>query len=251
MQWTSKEETFLRDNHMKMLCSEMAQILGRTESAVTHKCQRLGLKKPRSLWITQSYERNPELREVRSKQFKENFQKGLGGWGWNKGNINLPEGITKGDVIETYQTLQSIHLAAEFWGITSHMAWRICTEANAMREPVGYTISIHGYLVHTTGANRGRPVHRVLVEKFLERELGYDEIVHHINSIKDDNFFPTEELPDLSLKEKELFARAGIGNLQLLTRSQHIVLHHLLKYPETEKFTRELFEMPTYASRRL
>ncbi len=270
MQWTSKEETFLQDNHMKMLCSEMAQILGRTESAVTHKCQRLGLKKPRSLWITQSYERNPELREIRSKQFKENFQKGLGGWGWNRGIISLPDGLSDEDIILSYEELDSVHLVAEKYEISAHKIWRICKRAGVMRNPSqagkkrfanpeerekmaaiefpkgkdhpnwkGGLGKNHGYVIFTSGPNHNRGLHAVLVEEWLGRKLEKDELVHHINSIRDDNFFPTEELPDLSLKEKELLARDGIGNLQLLTRAQHMVIHAIDNDSSTERIVRQ------------
>ena len=243
MKWSEQATSFLRKNYQTMFYKELAKALNRSISSVRRKCQEMGLKKDRSLSTKRSYEENPHLREVRSEMFKENARKGLGGWGWNRGAIRLPDGMQRKDVIDAYKELGNIHLAADKCGISSHKAWRICTEANAMREPVGYTISTHGYLVHTTGPNRNRPVHRVLVEKFLERKLEKDELVHHINGVKDDNNFSiTQEMKMWPSEKRERAAREGIGNLQLLTRSQHIVLHHLLKYPETEKFARELFE---------
>jgi hypothetical protein len=50
-----------------------------------------------------------------------------------------------------------------------------------------------------------RPEHRYLMEQHLKRTLSPDEVVHHINHVKDDN---------------------RIENLQVMTRSEHARLHH-------------------------
>ncbi len=56
----------------------------------------------------------------------------------------------------------------------------------------------------------GKPVaeHRHVMEQHLGRELTSDEIIHHINFIRDDN---------------------DIKNLQLVTRSEHTSLHNKLR----------------------
>jgi hypothetical protein len=245
-----------------MFYRELAKALNRSVSSVRRKCQEMGLKKDRSLSTKRSYEENPHLREIRSKKFKENASKGLGGQGWNRGTINLPEGVTKEDVLEAYQASQNVHLAAESCGITSHMAWRICNKEGAMRSvseaqkqrtsyphiPAlkgkespnwkGGLGKNNGYVIFTSGPNHGRGFHTVLMEEWLGRKLEKGELVHHINGIRDDNFLPIEGVLDVSLKDKEQLARDGIGNLQLLTRAQHMMIHAIDNDAQTERIVR-------------
>jgi len=62
-----------------------------------------------------------------------------------------------------------------------------------------------GYIICThRNAKRWTFYHRALMEAYLGRPLRSDEIVHHINGVKDDN---------------------RIENLQLVTRGEHINLH--------------------------
>lgn len=68
----------------------------------------------------------------------------------------------------------------------------------------GYRLCSNGYFEYTTGENKGRLVHVVLMESIIGRRLFSNECVHHINGIKTDN---REE------------------NLVLLTKKEHSSLH--------------------------
>ena len=52
--------------------------------------------------------------------------------------------------------------------------------------------------------------HDVIMENIIRRNLNDNEVVHHINGIKDDN---------------------RLENLQLMTRSQHMTYHDKQRYP--------------------
>ena len=51
----------------------------------------------------------------------------------------------------------------------------------------GLSIKPSGYVEITTGPNKGRPHHRVVVEQMLGRPLGRDEHVHHIDGDRTNN----------------------------------------------------------------
>jgi len=55
--------------------------------------------------------------------------------------------------------------------------------------------------------------HRLIMEEYLGRKLGDDEVVHHINGDKHDN---------------------DISNLQVMTRSEHARLHQTGRKPSEE-----------------
>ena len=55
--------------------------------------------------------------------------------------------------------------------------------------------------------------HRYIMEQHLSRKLRTDEIIHHINEIRDDN---------------------RLENLQIVSRSGHIKIHHCGKYVSDE-----------------
>lgn len=61
-----------------------------------------------------------------------------------------------------------------------------------------------------------RDEHRVIIEKAIGRTLSNNEVVHHINGEKKDN---------------------RIENLEILSKSEHIKLHHL--YGQLHEFSKE------------
>ena len=70
----------------------------------------------------------------------------------------------------------------------------------------GYWRTSDGYKILQSVYTDGKkiPEHRKVVEKFLGRKLDKDEVIHHINGIRDDN---------------------RIENLQIMTRAEHMNLH--------------------------
>jgi len=68
----------------------------------------------------------------------------------------------------------------------------------------GRSVKPNGYIEITTGKNKGRMEHSVVVEQKIGRRLFANECVHHINHNRSDN---------------------RIENLQLMTRSDHAALH--------------------------
>ncbi len=69
---------------------------------------------------------------------------------------------------------------------------------------VGVSHKASGYVEHTTGPDKGRSVHVILMEGRLGRRLLADEVVHHIDGNRSNNH---------------------INNLALMTRSAHTRLH--------------------------
>lgn len=70
----------------------------------------------------------------------------------------------------------------------------------------GFRTTSHGYIEYTFGEHAGRMAHIVAIEQVIGRRLMSNECVHHINHDRSDN---------------------NLGNLQLMTRSEHARLHAL------------------------
>lgn len=71
----------------------------------------------------------------------------------------------------------------------------------------GISLKPNGYYEITTGKNKGRSLHSVIMEIHIGRKLKKDEIVHHVNGVKTDN---------------------RIENLEIMTRSEH-AKHHAME----------------------
>lgn len=74
------------------------------------------------------------------------------------------------------------------------------------RKSKGISIKPSGYIEYTTGENKSRAQHVIIMEKIIGRKLFANECVHHIDKNKSNN----EE-----------------SNLMLMTRSEHAKLHAL------------------------
>lgn len=68
----------------------------------------------------------------------------------------------------------------------------------------GFSIKPNGYIEITTGENKGRSEHVVIMENMIGRRLYSNECVHHVNGDRSDN---------------------RIENLQLMYRSEHAAHH--------------------------
>jgi len=115
-------------------------------------------------------------------RFLELYDSGLGRW---KSATQIGLKISDGNKIaEKYRAgARTQH----FYSGSRNPCWR------------GGIANISGYPVH-----RGVRQHRAIVERFLGRKLKSEEVIHHINGIKNDN---------------------RIENLQIMTASEHAKLH--------------------------
>ncbi len=68
----------------------------------------------------------------------------------------------------------------------------------------GVSLKPSGYFEMTTGENKGRPLHDVIMEEHIGRKLAPNEVVHHKDKNKQNN---------------------AISNLEVLTNSEHARLH--------------------------
>ena len=82
------------------------------------------------------------------------------------------------------------------------------------RKSKGFSLKPTGYLEYTTGENKFRGVHVVIMEKMIGRKLYSNECVHHIDGNKTNN---------------------AKSNLALMTRSEHARLHALENYSKRKR----------------
>jgi len=80
--------------------------------------------------------------------------------------------------------------------------------AHGEKFAAGTSIKPNGYVEYTRGANKGRSVHTVAMEKRIGRRLNPDECVHHIDENKQNN---------------------DANNLALMTKSGHGRHHRMYK----------------------
>jgi len=85
--------------------------------------------------------------------------------------------------------------------------------AHGERHASGVSLKPNGYVEFTRGPNKGRSVHRVVMEERIGRKLRPAECVHHVNHDRSDN---------------------RIQNLQLMSRSEHTALHRALQLEEAQ-----------------
>jgi hypothetical protein len=78
--------------------------------------------------------------------------------------------------------------------------------ANGERKAKGISLKPAGYFEITRGNNKGKLLHRVIMEQHLGRTLRHDEIVHHKDRNRENN---------------------DISNLQVMTKKQHSRHHGL------------------------
>lgn len=133
-------------------------------------------------------------------------------------HLNIPQSTVRYQIIKSGVKLRSHKEAAanyKGWGnwikgkklkpFTKQHRDRI-SQARLSMNWKGISLKPNGYFEVTRGENKGRLLHRVVIEEHIGRKLKPTEIVHHKNENKTDN---------------------RIDNLQVMTRSEHTKMHRL------------------------
>lgn len=103
-------------------------------------------------------------------------------------------------------------------GSRKYCSSKCACEDKKRKNTAGYWYE-NGYKVIYAGEGKGIKEHIKIMQEHIGRQLRKDEIVHHINEIKDDN---------------------RLENLQLMTRSEHSKLHRELELLKGKKlFTKD------------
>jgi len=85
----------------------------------------------------------------------------------------------------------------------------------------GASLKPSGYLEHTRGDHKGRPVHVTTMEEAIGRRVLHGEVVHHVDHDRTNN---------------------DLANLQLMTRSEHSRLHALENTSQRKRAANGKFE---------
>lgn len=96
------------------------------------------------------------------------------------------------------------HLAGKTRVFSDQWKANISAGRKASTVFAGVTIKPSGYVEVTRGENKGRGLHRVIMEKKTGRRLGHDEVVHHKDECRSNN---------------------SESNLEIMTRAAH-TSHH-------------------------
>ena len=129
----------------------------------------------------------------------------------------MPKGVFKRKpfTIEHIEHLRKAHLGQVAWnkGLKTGLVPKTAFKKGDLRiSGVNNPNWIGGegfdgrYMRKTTAPNKRKRSHRLIMERYLGRDLTFNEVVHHINRNKLDN---------------------RVENLQLMTRSEHTRLHQL------------------------
>lgn len=174
--WTASEEEFLCNNYRRIPVPTLAKTLqGRTASAIWNKAEKMRLTRQ---WWT--------LEEI---QFLEDNYEGL-------------TAAQIGAIIG--RPCRGIEAKAQKLGVKAPREG--LKGERSPRWKGGTSTNVEGYEVVSSGPNRHRGVHRVVMEEHLGRSLSPKEAVHHVNGNKRDNC---------------------IENLKIMTFNEHTILHKL------------------------
>ena len=174
------EKQFIRDNFDKMSLVEIAQHLNRRPDHVGGIARKMGLRKLKITPWTKDEE------DIIKMYFPE--------WGANKCCEMLP-----------HRTREQIHWKAKRLGLYCNITkQRINLGIKHYNLEKNKSYGTQGYIVIRVNGKL-RTEQAIIAEEILGRPLAENEVVHHINGIKDDN---------------------RLENLAVLNRSDHVKLHN-------------------------
>ena len=178
--YSLQEQEFLKNNFNDMTIVEIARIQGRRPDVVGGWARKLGLRKLKmNSWTKEEC-------EVLKKYFPT--------YGVNKCLEYLPG-----------RTYEQAHWKAQRLGLKCDVTTqRINLGIKKHNLPKNMSYSSQGYIVVNINGSL-RTQQDLLAEEVLKRSLYRNEVVHHINEIKDDN---------------------RLENLCVLTRSDHVKVHN-------------------------
>jgi len=168
-----RELNFLAENYKKYSINELSIKLGRSKNSVSKKMSRLNLfqtkwTKDEENYLKQNYERktNYELAELLGRSVD-----------------GVSHRLMKLKLKRSKQVLSAIWIKThkDFKEGKEHHLWK-----------GGKRIGTHGYVwiycpEHPFATKKYVREHRLVMEKVIKRFLKPEEVVHHINGVKDDN----------------------------------------------------------------